>query len=344
MPGKYVARGIRWISSAAHAQQQNGAAERMQRTIDETACAVMAHAGDVPAYLWAECNNCIVFVHNHANVIKHKGKITSRWNVLEGHNKPFDHSKFRPWGCLVYAYIVKKERGGKGDQARLRARKGSFMGYQWNQKSYRVLFLDTREVRAVAMQYCITNEAVFPFRDIKIWNEQEKMMPPSYVIPQFPAELFGQQWDYEDETELYHPGTRYEEADYSHYDLDMSPDHQEWRQGGQGSGKIPNENQPEGLTVGGRVRSSGRVREPTAKAVDNTAAELERDEFATQGLHAVTSEAAKVWRLINAFYSADFSPMDRRKFFSSPIRRSSSRIRLASSSNIPSMDSQHLNA
>jgi hypothetical protein len=296
MPGKYVAYGIRWISSASDAQQQNGSAERMQRTIDETACALMAHAGDVPAYLWAECNNCVGFVHNHSNTIKHKGKVTSRWNVLEGHNKPFDHTKFRPWGCLVYAYIVKKNRGGKGDQARLRARKGVFMGYQWNQKAYRVLFLDTREVRAVAMQYCITNEAFFPYRDLKVWNQDERLMPPSYVIPQVPANVFGQKWDYEDETELYKPQ---DDADYGNYDLDMSPENQDWRRG---NSRHSIDGSDDDAPVGERVHHSSRNREPSTTAVKNTVADIDRDIRQHGGLYTRRTDVKKFRALFSALF------------------------------------------
>ena len=58
-------RGARLELSGAYAPQSNGLPERMNRTIDEATATIMAHAGDAPAYLWAEAQNCATFVYNH---------------------------------------------------------------------------------------------------------------------------------------------------------------------------------------------------------------------------------------------------------------------------------------
>ena len=58
-------KGIRQESSAPYTPEQNGVAERLNRTIVESARS-MLHSAQVPIYLWAEAVNCAVYLQTRS--------------------------------------------------------------------------------------------------------------------------------------------------------------------------------------------------------------------------------------------------------------------------------------
>ena len=82
--------------------QQNGIAERKNRTIMEAARA-MLHDQDIPMHIWAEAARTVVYVQNH-----------TRHRVLENNtpeeafsSKKPEVSHLRIFGCPVYIHIPK---------------------------------------------------------------------------------------------------------------------------------------------------------------------------------------------------------------------------------------------
>ena len=179
--------GARLELSAAHAQQQNGVSERLNRTIDELAASVMAHAGDAPARFWSEAMNYVVFTRNNVNVHETKkgsGVLVSRRCLFEGHMHKFDERHLRPWGCLCYAYITKLsgDRTGPYGPTRLKSLKGFFIGYALDKKAYRVWIPESQKVKEVAFQHSVCHEGIFPWRSSKNWTPEEVDEPAHYLL------------------------------------------------------------------------------------------------------------------------------------------------------------------
>ena len=157
--------GIKREVNGADCPQQNAAPERANRTIDEGAASMMCHAGDVPAFLWAEAMACMTFVHNEAPWRETKegsGKYISRTCVLEGHDRNYDPDHFRTFGCLAYDYKVKGKREGAYGLQRMKARKGILVGYsRGGAKCCRIYDKKKRSVLEVPYQYVVTHEGKF---------------------------------------------------------------------------------------------------------------------------------------------------------------------------------------
>ena len=117
--------------------EQNGVAERKNRTIVEAARA-MLYDQDMPKFLWAEACNTTIYVQNR---IPHRalGKITPE-KVFTGKTPEVSH--FRIFGSLAYCRIPKEKRK-KLDQT---AEKGYLVGYSENTKAYKICLPGSRKV------------------------------------------------------------------------------------------------------------------------------------------------------------------------------------------------------
>jgi len=129
--------GIRREWTAPYKPEQNGVAERKNRTIVEATTA-MLYDQDMPKFLWAEACNTAVYVQNRA---PHRalGKITPK-SVFTG-KKP-KVSNFRRFGSLAY-YHIPEEKRKKLDQT---AEKGYLVGYSEKDKAYRVYLPGNRKI------------------------------------------------------------------------------------------------------------------------------------------------------------------------------------------------------
>ena len=89
--------------STPYNPQQNGFAERKNRTIMEAARAIL-HDQDLPMHLWAEAARTIVYVQNRTphRVLENK---TSK-EVFSGKKPEVSH--LRIFGCPVHIHIPKK--------------------------------------------------------------------------------------------------------------------------------------------------------------------------------------------------------------------------------------------
>ena len=97
-------KGIKHETSVSYSPQQNGVAECMNRTLLESARAMVYHAG-LSKEFWAEAINTAAFIRNRVVTVTTGQSPYERW-----YGKVPDMSQFRVFGCIVYAHIPEAER------------------------------------------------------------------------------------------------------------------------------------------------------------------------------------------------------------------------------------------
>lgn len=136
--GEYVSKefedflrteGIRHEFTVPKTPEQNGVAERMNRTLGEKVRAMLSDSG-LPKAFWAETFATATYLHNRSPT-KALGQITpfEAWTGMKptvGHLKRF--------GCAAYAHIPKDERA----KLDAKSRRCIHIGYGTNVKGYRL--------------------------------------------------------------------------------------------------------------------------------------------------------------------------------------------------------------
>ena len=91
--------------TAPHTPGQNGVAERMNRTLLESARTTLAHA-HLPKHFWPDAVFTAVYLKNRvpSSALNDKSPFES-W-----HGSKPDLSNARAFGCIAYAHVVDKER------------------------------------------------------------------------------------------------------------------------------------------------------------------------------------------------------------------------------------------
>ncbi|GKB04233.1 putative ribonuclease H-like domain-containing protein [Tanacetum coccineum] len=131
----YEMKGIRREFSVARTPQQNGVAERKNRTLIEAAKTMLADS-KFPTTFWAEAVNTACYVQNRVLVIK--PHIKTPYELFLGRKPAL--SFMRPFGCPVTILNTLDHLGkfdGKSDN-------GFFIGYSINSKAFRVFNTRTR--------------------------------------------------------------------------------------------------------------------------------------------------------------------------------------------------------
>nr|GEX73656.1 ribonuclease H-like domain-containing protein [Tanacetum cinerariifolium] len=122
-------KGIMRQYSVARTPQQNGAAERRNKTLIEVA-RTMLDDSKLPTTFWAEAVNTACYVQNKVLVVKPHNK--TPYELFHGRTPAL--SFMRPFGCPVTILNTKDHLGkfdGKADE-------GFFVGYTLNCKAFRV--------------------------------------------------------------------------------------------------------------------------------------------------------------------------------------------------------------
>jgi hypothetical protein len=122
-------KGIVHQTSAPYTPQQNGLAERINRTLLERVRAILL-ASQLPREFWAAAVRVAAVLHNytpaaHQNLAPHE----------LFHGVPPDTTRLRVFGCKAYA-MIPKEKCKKFDA---RAEQGVFIGYAEDTKAWQVL-------------------------------------------------------------------------------------------------------------------------------------------------------------------------------------------------------------
>ncbi|GKA30481.1 putative ribonuclease H-like domain-containing protein [Tanacetum coccineum] len=133
----YGEKGIKQEFSNARTPQQNGVAERMNRTLIEAARTMLADS-HLPTTFWAEAVNTACYTFNRVRVTKPQNK--TPYELLFGH-KPI-LSYIRPFGCHV-TILNTLSQLGKFDE---KSDEGFLVGYSVNSKAFRVYNLVTKRV------------------------------------------------------------------------------------------------------------------------------------------------------------------------------------------------------
>ena len=144
-------KGIRHELSVPYSPQQNGVAERMNRTLVKTARSMLAHAG-LPDTFWAEAVEAAAYIRNRVPT-----------SAISGNKTPLEvWSKKRPgvshlkvFGCMAYAHVPDVQRQ-KLDKKAVKLR---FIGYSIESKGYRLL--DEKTSRVYTRRDVVFNEQDF---------------------------------------------------------------------------------------------------------------------------------------------------------------------------------------
>lgn len=129
--------GITRRLTVTHTPQQNGTAERMNRTLIEMARCMLLQS-QLPEAFWAEALATACHIRNRCPTNALGGKIPyEQW-----YGVPLKIDYLRTFGCKVY---VLDKTPGK-DKFRARSREGIFIGYPRSVKGYRIWVPEERKV------------------------------------------------------------------------------------------------------------------------------------------------------------------------------------------------------
>ncbi|GJW66676.1 putative ribonuclease H-like domain-containing protein [Tanacetum coccineum] len=130
-------KGIKREFSNARTPQQNGVAERRNRTLIEAARTMLADA-KLPVTFWAEAVNTTCYVQNRVLVNKSQNK--TPYELFNGRSPAIGF--LRPFGCHVMIFDTLDHLGkfdAKGDE-------GYFVGYSLSSKAFREFNKRTKKV------------------------------------------------------------------------------------------------------------------------------------------------------------------------------------------------------
>lgn len=172
-------RGIIHETTVTYTPEQNGKAERENRTLVEAA-RTMLHAKNLPKKLWAEAVNTAAFVLNRTGKGKDGKSPYEIWT-----NKKYDIHQLKAFGSPVFVHIP-KERRRKWDS---KGEKGLMIGYGEHVKGYRVYFperncIDTkRDVVFLNQDVCKENEStvMLGLNDLLIQDEHQETKKVSEI-------------------------------------------------------------------------------------------------------------------------------------------------------------------
>lgn len=143
--------GIKHQKTVSYTPQQNGVAERANRTIIDKAVTLLQES-HLPKCLWGEAVNTVIYVKNRIFTVAVKGKTPEE--VWSG--KKIDLSHLRVFGCAAYMHIPKQKRLKLDPKSKPMI----FVGYCEQTKGYRLL--DCEKKNIVISRDVIMIEDEFP--------------------------------------------------------------------------------------------------------------------------------------------------------------------------------------
>ena len=135
---KYLKKeGIKHQLTIPKCPEQNGVAERFNRTLVEMVRSMLADS-ELPKSFWAEALATAVYLRNRSPTKPVEGK--TPYEAIYGEKPKVKH--LRVFGCTAYSHIPKDER----QKLDAKARKCIFLGYPCNRKGYRLYDQSIRRV------------------------------------------------------------------------------------------------------------------------------------------------------------------------------------------------------
>ncbi|GJX05228.1 putative ribonuclease H-like domain-containing protein [Tanacetum coccineum] len=131
-------KGIKREYSVARTPQQNGVAERKNRTLIEAARTMLADS-KLPTTFWAEAVSTACYVQNRVLIVKPHNK--TPYELFRGFKPAIGFMK--PFGCHV-TILNTLDNLGKFDE---KSDEGFFVGYSLSSKAFRVYNTRTRKVQ-----------------------------------------------------------------------------------------------------------------------------------------------------------------------------------------------------
>ncbi|UYV72349.1 hypothetical protein LAZ67_9002732 [Cordylochernes scorpioides] len=144
-----IKNGIHHQLSTTYSPQSNGVAERVNRTLIETARTLLFDSG-LPMAFWAEAVATASYVKNctpHRSI-----KLDTPMEKWKGRKPSIRH--FRIFGCLAFWPITQQHRS----KFVPKSRKGIFVGYSLKRKAYRVYDTITKKIEEVRSVKFVENE------------------------------------------------------------------------------------------------------------------------------------------------------------------------------------------
>ena len=129
--------GIRHQLTAAYTPQQNGVAERKNRTIMEMTRALVKERR-IPKEYWGEAVACAVYLLNRCPISATEAMTPQE--AWSGQRPRISH--LRIFGCVAYAQVPEARRKKMDD----RGEKGIFIGYSEESKAYKLYHPQTGKV------------------------------------------------------------------------------------------------------------------------------------------------------------------------------------------------------
>lgn len=130
--------GVKQQFTAPYSPQQNGVAERKNRTVMEMARTILKQL-NTPLEFWAEAVATAVYILNRSPTSA-LDRLTPH-EALTGYKPKVDH--LRVFGCLAYAIVDPQARRKLDD----RSQRMVFIGYCENSKAYKVFDPESKKVR-----------------------------------------------------------------------------------------------------------------------------------------------------------------------------------------------------
>ena len=131
-----AAKGIIYqFTNSCSPEQNRTGAERLNRTIIESARSMLLHAS-LPQQFWAEAVNTAVYLHNRSPTVALKDK--TPYECWYG-SKP-NVSNLRVFGCLSFVHNL----DGKRQKFDPKASKAIFVGYPQDTKGYKLYDLSSK--------------------------------------------------------------------------------------------------------------------------------------------------------------------------------------------------------
>ena len=129
----FDSKGIRYQLSAPYCPEQNGKAERLNRTVLERTRSMLFGAGlEEKKQLWGEAVKAVGYINNR---VTREGQEKTPWELFTG-VKP-DLSHIRVFGCQAWVYQPKERR--EGGKLGARSKVGIHLGVDDHSKAWRVL-------------------------------------------------------------------------------------------------------------------------------------------------------------------------------------------------------------